>query len=461
MAVPKRNAGALFGYISLLAVVSCVCRTTVEAWSTNNANSKNVPPVAQQTPRTDGVTKGNSNNNGRRDFLGNLASVASVAATGAVVLATAPESAAGSPAATQIMMAAASTGVLTESPAAVVPFGKQGNDKIYNPPLNSLKGKVVVISGASTGLGLESAKRLALAGATVIGTARSTAKGEKALSEIRDYLKERSIDNTSSVYFVTLDLDNLESVRSFPKRAQAAVFGENNNNNPLQIDVLMNNAGVAAIPQREFTPDGFERTFQSNHLGPFVLTQALFPYLNRKSGDARIINVSSFANNFAKTGTEFGLNLGNLNGELEYTSDGWGAYCNTKLENILFTQELQRRADEGGLDWLSVQSLHPGVVGTDIWRNTYVGTKNGNNNKSSLSPKNLASKVFYGSTLTIQEGANTQVYLAAIQKAAKRGAFYDEKGTVGILQGFARDETKAKELWKISEELTGTAFAVR
>ena len=185
------------------------------------------------------------------------------------------------------------------------------------------------------------------------------------------------------------------------------------------------------------------------------MTQALFPYLNRKSGDARIINVSSFANNFAKTGTEFGLNLGNLNGELEYTSDGWGAYCNTKLENILFTQELQRRADEGGLDWLSVQSLHPGVVGTDIWRNTYVGTKNGNNNKSSLSPKNLASKVFYGSTLTIQEGANTQVYLAAAADSngdlTKNGGEYFFEMKVAAPFPFVDSRELAKNLWEVSE----------
>merc|ERR1711966_539576 len=115
----------------------------------------------------------------------------------------------------------------------------------------------------------------------------------------------------------------------------------------------MNNAG-AVNKDLELTKDGVERTFQSNHLGPFLLTSLLFPYLNRDG--ARVINVSSIAHESMKptihqTG-KLGLDMNNLNSEISYTMDGWEAYGQTKLEDILFTQELQRKADAAGQNWL-------------------------------------------------------------------------------------------------------------
>ena len=309
------------------------------------------------------------------------------------------------------------------------------NNNVYQPLPGSLLGQVHVITGSSTGLGLEASKRLAAAGAAVVLTTRTAAKAERAKSEVLEYLQERSITNPE-IYVVTLDLDDLASVKSFPDR-YSHVLGSR------KIDVLMNNAGTIT-KSREFTKDGFEKTFQSNHLGPFLLTALLFPYLNRNGNGSRIINVSSMAHEFArmvKTGKP-GLDMDNLNGELSYGADGWEAYGNTKLENILFTEELQRRADTAGLTWLTVVALHPGVVGTDIWRSTYVSKSN---DATAMSIKGMTSKLFYNNVLSTEEGANTQVMLAANGEVVK-GKYYDEYGRVKKLASFAQDQMKAREL---------------
>jgi NAD(P)-dependent dehydrogenase (short-subunit alcohol dehydrogenase family) len=332
--------------------------------------------------------------------------------------------------------------------------------EIYRPAPNSLNGQIHVITGASTGLGLESAKRLAAAGATVVLTTRTTAKGERAVNQVQDYLAQQQqeksvgISNSQHIYFLTLDLDDLSSVKSFPERYQR-ILG------PRPIDVLMNNAGVAAIPNREVTKDGFERTFQSNHLGPFVLTALLFPNLNHMG--ARIINVSSIAHTFVvnDSGGE-GLDLNNLNGELYYGGSGWPAYGNSKLENILFSQELQRRVDKAGLKWLTVTALHPGVVGTDIWRSTYMGM-NEKKKEPIFSLQAVSSSVFYTSLLTAEEGANTQVWLAAMDNnkaVIAKGQYYDENRKIPKLLKYAQDRETAQELWGISEKLTGVEFKV-
>ena len=320
----------------------------------------------------------------------------------------------------------------------------QAATTIYQPPPGSLAGQVHVITGASTGLGLESAKRLAAADATIVMTARTDAKGDKAKGQVLEYLKDRSINN-KEIYVLTLDLGDFASVRSFPERYEK-ILGSR------KIDVLMNNAG-AINKDLELSKDGIERTFQSNHLGPFLLTSSLFPYLNHDG--ARVINVSSralqtFSNLHQK---KPGLDMNNLNSEKSYAGDGWEAYGQTKLENILFTEELQRRANAAGLDWLTTVSLHPGVVGTDIWRSTPVA-------KGNSGIQALASMLFYNNVLTTGEGANTQIMLASEKNIAK-GKYYDENGLLKELAPFARDSSKARKLWEVSEELTGCVFNVQ
>jgi len=303
-------------------------------------------------------------------------------------------------------------------------------------------------------LGLESAKRLAAAGATIVLTSRNAEKGEKSVDAVKSYLKEKGSiaedDSKSKIYSLVLNLDDLNSVKSFPKSYLKLGLGD--------IDVLMNNAGVMAIPDLQITTDGYERTFQSNHLGHFVLTSALYPYLSRKK--STIINVSSEAYQF--TGGKFDIN--NLNGQEKYGP--WSSYGLSKLSNILFTTELQRRANEnfGANSWLTAVTLHPGAVQTDLGR--YIVGEEKWNDLKTKGPSgfqaialNAASKF----TLTVPEGASTQIFLAsngATNDELIPGAFYENE-KVKKLPSFATDEKSAKELWAKSEELGGIVFDVK
>jgi len=315
----------------------------------------------------------------------------------------------------------------------------------YEPVPGSMNGKVVVITGGSTGLGLESAKRLGAAGATVLLTSRNLSKGEAAADDVKRYLASKGIQDTSRIYSLVLDLDDLDSVKSFPKAYKELGLGN--------IDVLLNNAGVMAIPNLQLTKDGYERTFQSNHLGHFVLTAGLFPLLSRDK--ATVVNVSSTAYSFAARGLE----IDNLNGEKNYGP--WSAYGQSKLANILFTQELQRRADAVGDSWLTAVALHPGVVQTDLSR--YIIGEEKWSELKAKGPSAFDSLVFNVSSLflkTVQEGASTQVFLASGGEGTlKKGAYYDEM-KARDLPPFAKDEYKAKLLWEKSEELAGVKFDV-
>lgn len=344
------------------------------------------------------------------------------------------------------------TGVVVGTAAtagAAVALNEQINNNsragVYTPPQGSLVDQIVLITGGTTGLGLESAKRLASAGASVVLTSRTATKGEKAVDSVLEYLTKAGIEN-KKVYSLVLDLDDLESVKAFPSSYKALKLGD--------ISVLLNNAGVMAIPDRQLTKDGYERTFQSNHLGHFVLTSLLYPLLSRTK--ATVINVSSEAYNFARGG----LDLANINGENQYGP--WTSYGQSKLMNILFTQELQRRADANGDgSWLTAVTLHPGAVSTDLGR-YLVGEEKWNDLKT-RGPSGLESfalnalSVF---TKTVPEGASTQVFLAAGGDGKiEKSAFYEDM-KVKNLPAFAKDAAKAKQLWEKSEELGGVVFDI-
>lgn len=328
---------------------------------------------------------------------------------------------------------------------ASVAINSQINNKsIYEPAPGSLDGQVVLITGASTGLGLETAKRLAAAGATIVLTSRSASKGEKAVDSVKDYLSNKGISDSGKLYNLVLDLDDLDNVKKFPESVKA--LGLSN------ISVLINNAGVMAIPDRQLTKDGYERTFQSNHLGHFVLTAGLFPLLSRNG--AKVINVSSEAFNFASQG----LDIDNLNGEQSYGP--WSSYGLSKLANILFTQELQRKVDASNQKWLTTVSLHPGAVQTDLGR-YIVGEEKWNELKTN-GPSGLemfALNFLSLLTKTVPEGASTQIFLAAgADGSLRKGAFYEDMKEKKNLPDFAKDESKAKILWEKSEELGGIKF---
>jgi NAD(P)-dependent dehydrogenase (short-subunit alcohol dehydrogenase family) len=239
----------------------------------------------------------------------------------------------------------------------------------------------------------------------------------------------------------------LDNVKTF-KDSLANIIGKDT-----KIDVLMNNAGVMAIPDLRLTKDGYEKTFQTNHLGHFALTSTLMPFL---SSNARVINVSSLGYQFASRN---GLELDNLNGEKEYGP--WTSYGLSKLENILFTNELQRRAQNSErYSNLMVFSLHPGAVQTDLARYLIGEEKfqsmkeNGFSSwKDKVLMEGLAKFV-----KTVKEGASTQVFLAASADVAGQNGKYFSDGKVMAVKPFAMDQTKGEELWAISEKLSGVNF---
>jgi len=312
----------------------------------------------------------------------------------------------------------------------------------FRPPPHSLDDKVMIITGSTAGLGLESAKRLAAGGATVILTSRTLQKGQMAVQAVNDYLKQEGITN-NKVYAVPLDLDDLGSVKSFPKRLAESPAGNS------KIDVLMNNAGVMAVPERELTKDGYERTFQSNHLGHFLLTNKLMPKL---ADDATVINVSSEAHKFASKGLE----LDNLNGEKSYGP--WSSYGQSKLANILFSKELQERADKAGRK-LTVLSLHPGAVQTDLARNL-IGEEKWQ--KIQTEGPSFADSLLFNTlsyfVIPVERGATTQVWLAAGQGGKDIGGDYFNKCKSQDLGSAATDMYMAKKLWEASEKMTGEDF---
>ncbi|KAL3921269.1 MAG: hypothetical protein SGILL_002834 [Bacillariaceae sp.] len=339
-------------------------------------------------------------------------------------------------------------GAATATGAAVV-INEQINNRPapFEPAPNSMEDKVVLITGGTSGLGLESAKRLGAAGATIVLTTRSTEKGIDAVEAVRDYIKSKGIVDTK-VFSLDLDLDDLSTVKAFPDRYNllSESLGLKG------IDVLLNNAGVMAVPQKEITVDGYERQFQSNHLGHFVLTAGLFPYLSRDG--ATVINVSSEAYKIARNG----LDIDNLNGEKSYSA--WPVYGQSKLANILFTRELALRATESGDSaWLTAVTLHPGAVSTDLGRYV-IGEQRWKDFKANAPEplESLVTNALSVVTKTVQQGASTQVFLAAgAEGNIQPGAYYNDC-KVESLESFATSMFDAEKLWEKSEEMSGITF---
>jgi retinol dehydrogenase-13 len=203
-----------------------------------------------------------------------------------------------------------------------------------------LDGKTVIITGANSGIGLETAVDIAKRNARVILACRSVERGEAALADV----KKRSGNN--NVVFVQLDLGSLASVRAF-----AAKILEDEP----RIDILINNAGVMMVPKRTLTSDGFEMQFGVNHLSHFLLTNLLLDRI-KETPSARIVNLSSSVQGYAGK-----FEFDNLNSERSYGPVT--AYCASKLANILFTRSLAKRLESTGV---TTNAVDPGAIRTGL-----------------------------------------------------------------------------------------------
>ena len=269
-----------------------------------------------------------------------------------------------------------------------------------------------MVTGANSGVGKATAIALAAAGARTVITARNEARGRAAREDIRR--------TTGS------DLADLASVR-----AGAAELLDRTE----RIDVLVNNAGLV-LSDRQVTVDGFEATFATNHLGPFLLTRLLTDRLV-ESAPARVVNVASTAHRGARTGLDFD--------DLQSTGHyrGMQAYSRSKLANILFTTELARRLDGTGV---TANSVHPGTVASGFARD---------DDASGFLAFGV--KVIKPFILTPAKGARTSVYVATSPDLAGVTGQYFVKCRVRTPSPAARDEAAAILLWSVSEELVGAA----
>jgi NAD(P)-dependent dehydrogenase (short-subunit alcohol dehydrogenase family) len=291
-------------------------------------------------------------------------------------------------------------------------------------------GRTAVVTGGNSGLGLETTRQLARAGARVVLACRDTAKGEAARERIRADVPDGDIE------VAALDLASLASVRDFAERIGSQAIG---------LDLLINNAGVMAPPRRE-TADGFELQFGTNHLGHFALTAQLLGAMEGR-GDGRVVTVSSGAHRMGK------INFDDLQSERGYSR--WRAYGQSKLANLLFAFELDRRLRAAGSPIKSL-AAHPGYSATNL---------------QSAAPPFLDRMVMvFTNKLLAQSaemGALPQLY-AATNPEAEGGTYIGPDGIaeqrghpkpVGS-SAAARNEETARRLWEVSEELTGVQFDV-
>ncbi len=281
-----------------------------------------------------------------------------------------------------------------------------------------MDGKVVLITGGTSGIGRAAATALAGMGAEVVVTGRSKERGEGAVEEIR-----RESGN-GEVSLLLADLAVQAEVRRL-----AEDFKERHD----RLDVLVNNAGLVQSRRTE-TPDGIETTLAVNHLAPFLLTNLLLDLL-KKSAPSRIITVSSEAQRWGR------MDLDDLQSERRYRA--FPVYGKTKLANIMFTYELAERLEGTGV---TANCLHPGSVNTNF----------GQNNRNLMTLLFRAFKPFMRSP---EQGADTIVYLASSPDVEGMSGKYLSDRKVISASDEAYDETLRKKLWEASEKLTGFEVA--
>ena len=281
--------------------------------------------------------------------------------------------------------------------------------------LPSFAGRTVIVTGANSGLGLVTARELARVGAKTILAVRNKAKGDDAAASMTGDVEVRS-----------LDLQDLASVRAFADDIDS-------------VDVLVNNAGIMAVPYAQ-TVDGFESQIGTNHLGHFALTNLLLPKITE-----RVVTVSSQMHLFGW------ISLKDLNWKSRPYS-AWLAYGQSKLANLLFTSELQRRLDAAG-SRIKAHSAHPGYSATNLQGHT------GNQLGTPLMSfgNKLATDADFGARQTLYAVAQD---LPGDSFIGPRFAVRGPTGPTPMRSPLARDATKAAGLWALSEQLTGTKFSL-
>jgi NAD(P)-dependent dehydrogenase (short-subunit alcohol dehydrogenase family) len=295
----------------------------------------------------------------------------------------------------------------------------------------SQDGKTAIITGATGGLGFETALALAGAGATVVLTGRNDAKGQNAIQRIRGQFPNAKIS------YQTLDLASLASIADFVARFAAA---------HVSLDLLINNAGVMALPKRQTTADGFEMQFGTNYLGHYALTARLLPQL-RRGHQPRVVNLSSLAH---RSGA---IDFNDLQGAKSYNR--FKAYSQSKLAMLMFALELQRRSDAAGWGLLS-NAAHPGYALTDLMAN-------GPGTRSLMGQFGKILQPF--ASHSAAAGALPTLFAATSPEAQPGGYygpnwFYELKGppAPAKIMPRAKDAAVAARLWDVSAALTGVSF---
>jgi retinol dehydrogenase-13 len=304
----------------------------------------------------------------------------------------------------------------------------------------SLSGKAFVVTGANSGIGLVTARQLALQGATVVMGCRRTQEGERVAAAIRNEIPHANLEVHA------LDLGDLHSVQSFAR--------EVNMRHP-KLQGLVNNAGIMNTPFGR-TKDGFETQFGTNHLGHFLLTELLLDAL-KAGAPSRIINLSSSFHEYAM-GRKGEIHFDDLNYE-HRRYDGWEAYAQSKLANLLHAKELARRLEGSGV---TCASVNPGWVRTNLVRVPLP-----------MWVQNLITPLLrMAGMIEPWEGAQTTLHaLLAPEVAQQSGAYYSQKGIYRDKQArkggwplhspnpIAHDAAVARRLWEQSAKLV-SAFAL-
>jgi NAD(P)-dependent dehydrogenase (short-subunit alcohol dehydrogenase family) len=293
-----------------------------------------------------------------------------------------------------------------------------------------LDGKVAIVTGATGGLGYETALALARHGATTILAGRNPDKGARAVARILGQLP------AAKLRFELLDLDSLDSVARFAAARDGVV------------DILINNAAVMGLPKREQTEDGFERQIGVNYLAHFALTIRLLDAIRAAAAGGRVVNIASLAHRRAT------LQLDDFQSERSYGP--MRVYGRSKLAMLMFALELQRRADKNGWNLRSI-AAHPGWARTDI-----IGNGIGSGGPSIRA---RVAETAFNLVAQAAKDAALPVLFAAMAPEARGGAYYgpsdwgETRGAPGASKIFpqAMDPVAAYRLWALSEKLTGQA----